>query len=194
MVSNKVKFVWDDTCQKAFNKIKEVISRETLLAFPDFEKEFHIYTDASNYQLGAVIMQDDKPLAFYSRKLKDAQKKYTTGKKELLSIVETLKEFKNILWGQKLIVHTDHKNILYDKMASERVCRWRTMLEEYGAEFVHIAGEHNVIADALSRLDARWADDAYDEFNEVPELINVMEAYPITAQEVEETAFLIFPP
>ena len=119
MVSNKAKFVWDDTCQKAFDKIKEVISREMLLAFLDLEKEFHIYTDASNYQLGAVIMQDDKPLAFYSRKLKDAQKKYTTGKKELLSIVETLKEFKNILWGQKLIVHTDHKNILYDKMASE---------------------------------------------------------------------------
>ena len=91
MVSNKAKFVWNDTCQKAFDKIKEVISRETLLAFPDFEKEFHIYTDASNYQLGAVIMQDDKPLAFYSRKLKDAQKKYTTGKKELLSIVETLR-------------------------------------------------------------------------------------------------------
>ena len=44
------------------------------------------------------------------------------------------------------------------------------MLEEYGAEFVHIAGEHNVIADALSRLDARWADDAYDKFDEVPEL------------------------
>merc|ERR1711894_80212 len=88
----------------------------------------------------------------------------------------------------------DHKNMLYDKMASEQVCRWRTMLEEYGAEFVHIASEHNVIADALSRLDARWADDAYDEFNEVPELINVMEAYPITEQEVEETAFLIFLP
>ena len=65
VVSNKAKFVWDDTCQKAFDKIKEVISRETLLAFPDFKKEFHIYTDASNYQLGAVIMQDDKPLAFY---------------------------------------------------------------------------------------------------------------------------------
>ena len=68
------------------------------------------------------------------------------------------------------------------------------MLEEYSAEFVHIAGEHNVIADALSRLDARWADDAYDEFDEVSELINVMEAYPITEQEIEGTSFLIFPP
>ena len=81
------------------------------MAFPDFTKDFHVYSDSSDYQLGAVIMQDDQPLAFYSRKLNSAQKRYTTGKQELLSIVETLKEFKNILLGQKLIVHTDHKNL-----------------------------------------------------------------------------------
>ena len=53
-------------------------------------------------------MQDNKPLAFYSRKFNAAQKRYTTGEQELLSIVETLKEFKNILFGQKIVVHTDH--------------------------------------------------------------------------------------
>jgi hypothetical protein len=63
-------------------------------------------------------MQDDRPLAFYSRKLNSAQKRYTTGEQELLSIVETLMEFKNILLGQKLIVHTDHKNLLYQKMST----------------------------------------------------------------------------
>jgi RNase H-like domain found in reverse transcriptase len=64
-------------------------------------------------------MQDDCPLAFYSRKLNSAQKRYTAGEQELLSIVETLKEFKNILLGQKLIVHTDHKNLLYQKMSTD---------------------------------------------------------------------------
>jgi len=59
-------------------------------------------------------MQEGRPLAFYSRKLNDAQKNYITGEQELLSTVETLKEFRNILLGQKIIVHTDHKNILYD--------------------------------------------------------------------------------
>jgi hypothetical protein len=109
LVSKTAKFVWGTEQQQAFDRIKKVISRETLLVFPDFNKEFHIYTDASDYQLGAVIMQDDKPLAFYSRKLNAAQKRYTTGEQELLSIVETLKEFKNILLGQKIIVHTDHR-------------------------------------------------------------------------------------
>ena len=105
MVSKTAKFVWGAEQQQAFDQIKKVISRETLLSFPDFNKEFHIYTDASDYQLGAVIMQDNKPLAFYSRKLNSAQKRYTTGEQELLSIVETLKEFRNILLGQKIIVH-----------------------------------------------------------------------------------------
>ena len=92
MVSKDAKFVWGAEQQQAFDRIKKVISRETLLAFPDFNKEFHIYTDASDYQLGAVIIPDNKLLAFYSRKLNGAQKRYTTGKQELLSIVETLKE------------------------------------------------------------------------------------------------------
>jgi hypothetical protein len=61
-------------------------------------------------QLGACISQEEKPIAFYSRKLNPAQTRYTTTERELLSIVETLKEFRNILLGQQIIVHTDHEN------------------------------------------------------------------------------------
>ena len=154
LVSKTVKFVWGAEQQQAFDRIKKVISRETLLSFPDFNKEFHIYTDASDYQLGAVIMQDSKPLAFYSRKLTSAQKRYTTGEQELLSIVETLKEFRNILLGQRIIVHTDHKNIVYGKLSNDRIARWRLLLEEYGPTYVHVKGSDNVVADALSRMDA----------------------------------------
>ena len=64
MVSEVATWKWDKEQQQAFEEMKRVISQETLLTFPDFEKPFHIYTDASNYQLGAVIMQNDKPLAF----------------------------------------------------------------------------------------------------------------------------------
>jgi hypothetical protein len=78
------------------------VSKETLLAILDFEKEFHVYTDASNKQLGAVIMQEGKPLAFYSRKLNSAQTRYTTGEQELRSIVENLKEFRDIITGVNL--------------------------------------------------------------------------------------------
>ena len=154
LVSEKRKWEWGDSQQKAFDELKRVISKETLLAFPDFNKEFHVYTDASDYQLGAVIMQENKPIAFYSRKLNQAQRNYTTGEQELLSIVETLKEFQNILFGQKLIIHTDHQNILYGNLSNDRITRWRLLLEEYSPEFRHIKGTDNVIADALSRLDS----------------------------------------
>ena len=91
-------------------------------------------------------------MAFYSRKLNPAQTRYTTTERELLSIVETLKEFRNILLGQQIIVHTDHENLTYKNFNSDRVMRWRLFIEEYSPDLRYIKGEQNVVADALSRL------------------------------------------
>ena len=71
--------------------MNRILSRETLLAYPNFNKPFEISTDASHLQLRAVISQNGKPIAFYSRKLNSAQTRYTTTERELLLIVETLK-------------------------------------------------------------------------------------------------------
>jgi hypothetical protein len=78
--SSKIKFEWHSSHQQAFDKIKKVIGTEVLLCYADINKPvlFHFYIDASDHQLGAVIMQDKKPIAFYSRKLNTAQKRYTT--------------------------------------------------------------------------------------------------------------------
>ena len=87
LTSKKVKWNWTKECQTNFDKMKEVLSREVLLSYPDFNKTFHIHTDASHTQLGSVISQDNKPIAFFSRKLNEAQTRYTTTERELLSIV-----------------------------------------------------------------------------------------------------------
>ena len=102
-----------DKHQKCFDAIKRVIGRKVLLAYPDFNDPFEIHTDASKLQIVAVISQKSKPIAFYSRKMNSAQNNYTTTEKEHLSVVATLKEFRNILLGHQIRVYTDHKNLTY---------------------------------------------------------------------------------
>ena len=150
----KKRFHWQPVHQEAFKRIKQVISRAVTLAYPDFSKEFEVYTDSSDKQLGGVIVQEGRPLAFYSRKLRGPQLNYTVTEKELLGVVETLKEFRSILHGQRIKVYTDHKNLKYENSTatSQRAMRWRVLLEEYNPEIIYIKGVHNTVADAISRL------------------------------------------
>jgi hypothetical protein len=90
---------WDPIHQNTFDNVKAAIVKETVLAYPDFLKPFEISTDASAPQLGAVIAQDNRPVAFFSRTLSKRQQKYSVTEIELLAIVEPVKEFKGMLWG-----------------------------------------------------------------------------------------------
>ena len=186
LCSKKAAFVWGESQQKAFNDMKRILSQETLLAYPNFNEPFIIHTDASHTQLGAVISQNDKPIAFYSRKLNEAQTRYTTTERELLAIVETLKEYRNILLGQKIIVHTDHKNLTYKTFNTERVMRWQLVLEEYGPQLHYIKGENNIIADALSRLDIQK-----DQKPQVENMEYLSELYGMKSKELPKNAFPI---
>ena len=173
MTSKEAKWNWTNECQMAFDTIKKIVSREVLLSYPDFSDTFEIHTDASKYQLGAVISQKGRPIAFYSRKLNSAQVNYTTTERELLSIVETLKEFRNILLGQKIRVYTDHKNLTYKSFNTERVMRWRLILEEFGPELHYIKGQKNIVADTLSRLDLTVNENS-DNFDEPTKIFEQM--------------------
>jgi hypothetical protein len=89
--------------------VKATIAKEVVLAHPDFTKPFEMYTDASKMQLGAVITQDNRPIAFFSRKLSKMQIKYIVTEIKLLAIVEILKEFGGMLWWQTIKIYTDQK-------------------------------------------------------------------------------------
>ena len=152
LTSSKVKFKWEIEHQLAFEAMKKQVGRDVLLSYPDFTKKFIIHAYASKTQLGGIISQNDKPIAFYSRKLTGAQTRYTTTERKLLSIVETLKEFRTILIGQNIEIYTDHKNLTCTNFNTDRVIRWRLLLEEYGSKIYYIKGTENEAADAMSRL------------------------------------------
>ena len=177
---------WEKVHQKAFDNAKATIAKQVVLAYPDYSKVFEIYTDASSKQLGAVITQDNRPLAFFSRKLSETQQRYSVTEIELLAIVETLKEFKGMLWGQQVKVYTDHQNLMRDALglSSDRVYRWRLIIEEYGPEIVYIKGIHNTVADAISRLD--YTPVKHDEPLQVvfANRSEEDEIYPLTVKEI----------
>jgi hypothetical protein len=143
---------WESIHQQAFDNVKATIAKEVVLAYPDFTKPFEIYTDASTMQLGSVITQGNRPIAFFSRNLSVTQTKYSVTIIELLAIVETLKEFQGMLWGQTIKVYTDHKNLTQDALGltSDRVYQWRLLLDKFAPEIVYMKGIHNTVADAIS--------------------------------------------
>jgi hypothetical protein len=104
--TKKVPWHWDKVHQRAFDHVKATIAKDVVLAYPDYSKVFEIYTDVSSKQLGAVITQDNR---LFSWKLSNTQHKYSVTKIKLLAIVETLKEFKGMLWGQHIKVFTHER-------------------------------------------------------------------------------------
>ena len=126
---------WEPNHQHVFDAMKAIICSNALNTYQDYTKPFHIYTDASDLQLGAAIIQvhNNKPcpIAYYSKKLNSAQINYTTTEKELLAAVITFKEYSKILSGAVCFLYTDHKNLTFKIFSIQRVLRWRLYLDQF---------------------------------------------------------------
>ena len=96
-----------------------MVSAETLLIYTDWKLPFTVHTDASDKQFGAFISQNNNPIAFFSRRLSKPQRNCTTNEKEILAIVECLKQFRGILFGYEINVLSDHTNLFYAATLSE---------------------------------------------------------------------------
>jgi hypothetical protein len=155
------KFCMTSEARQAFQTLKEAFTKAPILVSFDPEKEIMVETDASDYALGGVINQqgtDGKwhPIAFYSRKLTAAELNYEIHDKELLAIVECLREWRVYLEGpkHKVKIYSDHKNLLYfttTKVLNRRQVRWSETLAAYNFEILYKKGNENGRADALSR-------------------------------------------
>jgi hypothetical protein len=88
LCGKNMKFVWQQVHQEAFQKTKKVMTKETMLPYPEFDEPFVIHTNASTKQIGGVISQNNKPLGFFSKKLTEVQQQYPVTEQELLAIIQ----------------------------------------------------------------------------------------------------------
>jgi len=155
-------WVWGKSQQDSFDRLKELFTKDPVLAQPDFGKEFELETDASDYGIGALLGQRDekgflRPVSFISRKLTPAEKNYSTREKEGLAIVWAIEKLSPMLWGRRFTVYTDHKSLIWLKSAmvdSGRLTRWVQKLSAFDFDIKYRKGSDNVVADALSRAPA----------------------------------------
>ena len=131
-----------------------MVYAETLLSYPYWTIQFTVHTDNFDKQLGAFICQNNKPISFFSRVLINPKLNYTRTEKELLAIVECLKQLRVILFGYEINLFTYHQNMVYATTlsGSQRVMLWRLILKYFGPNIQHISRVDNIVADALSRL------------------------------------------
>ena len=147
-------FEWNSNCQDAFEKIKELISANTSLHFPDFSKPLILSTDASACAVGAYLHQEDGPIAFASRSLNRAERNYSTTDREFLALVWGIKKFRQYLYGHDFECRTDHRPLLAmikSPPLNSRHARYLQSLEEYNFQLNHVPGKENIVADTLSR-------------------------------------------
>ncbi|KAG0755447.1 hypothetical protein G6F33_011500 [Rhizopus arrhizus] len=160
LLSKKFDFHWDEEKDQAFRQIQECIINATILKYPEPNKLYKLYTDASDIGLGAVLVQfdeilnEDRPICFLSRKLMVSEMNYPTVEKELLAVIYALKKLRKYLLDKSFELYTDNTAVryLFCKMdPGQKLQRWVLAVQEYIFKVYHLPGKSNVVADVLSR-------------------------------------------
>lgn len=151
-------WTWTSEAQTAFNTLKKCLVTPPILKQADFTQPFTVRTDASNYALGAVLLQgqgqDERPIEYASRLLKSAERNYSTTEREALAVVWALNKFRGYVDGQEITIASDHqplKWLMTLKSPSGRLSRWALQLQAFNLKIEYIPGKINVVADMLSR-------------------------------------------
>ncbi|XP_043809768.1 uncharacterized protein LOC122723079 [Manihot esculenta] len=154
IIKKAVGFKWGKEQELAFNTLKEKLTTAPVLRLPDFSKTFEIECDASGIGIGAVLMQEGRPIAYFSEKLGGAQLNYSTYDKEFYALIRALEVWEHYLLPNEFVIHTDHQSLKHLKgqgKLNKRHGKWVEYLEIFPYVIKYKQGKENVIADALSR-------------------------------------------
>ncbi|XP_041981036.1 uncharacterized protein LOC121734489 [Aricia agestis] len=151
-------WTWGAAQSQAFNELKRLLTSAPILIQADFSRPFILRTDASNYALGAVLLQgeekEERPIEYASRLLTSAEQNYSTTEREALAVVWAVERFRSYLDGQPVIIGSDHQPLrwlLTLKSPTGRLVRWALKLQSFDIQYQYTPGKANVVADTLSR-------------------------------------------
>lgn len=151
-------FVWTKECEESWAEVKERLVTAPILVMPDFEREFVIQADASDYGVGAVLTQEfdegEKVIAYVSKSLTRRERNFSTTEKECLAVLFAIEKFRPYVEGAHFTVITDHYSLLWLNRLqnpSGRLARWAVRLQQFNFTIVHRKGKEHVVPDALSR-------------------------------------------
>ena len=158
---------WTPELDQAFKLLKRDLVQSVMLKNPDYTQVFQLQTDASDVGIGAVLSQggeNDQPVAYFSRRMLEREKHYSTVEKKCLAILLGVKAFATYLIGKPFVLQTDNRALIWlqkfkDKNA--RLTRWSLALQPYTFEVQHRKGRDNANADALSRLPVNEKDSSH---------------------------------
>jgi hypothetical protein len=147
-------YEWDGACKEAFEALKGILVKTLMLKLPDFYKDFEIHSDASDFVIGRVLMQDGRPVAFKSKKLSETERKWPTHEKERWAVIHYLKTWGHYIASKDVLVWTDNVTLKYfatqPKLSSKQV-RWQDTLALFNVDIRHKPGKENVVLNALSQ-------------------------------------------
>ena len=163
LTRKNIRFAWGQDQQEAFDKLKEALVSDQVMAHPRTDAPYQLYTDACDYAIGAILCQKDetgmeRPIVYLSKQLSETQRRWATIEKEAYAVIHALKQLRPYLWGASYRTFTDHKPLtsLFTKdMNNTKIQRWSVLLAEYGCNVEYHKGKLNVRADMLSRIRQR---------------------------------------
>ena len=156
LLKKETEFLWDEPQSRAFERVKQTITQSPVLVYYDPNKELTLEVDPSKDGIGACLMRENRPIAFASKSLTQAEIGYAQIEKELLAILFGCKRFHQYTYGRRVTVHSDHKPIsaIMRKpisAAPPRLSRMLLQLQRYSIDVIHKSGKDIPVSDFLSR-------------------------------------------
>ena len=147
-----IPFTWSEQGKVSLTDLLNEIKTETLLTFPDLNKDFKLHVDASDDGIGGILTQEGKTIGFHSRKFTPPERNFSIVEKETIAILDCLNHFRSTVLFSTIFIFTDNRNLIFTNDLSKRVAKWKLELEEFDYVLDHINGVENSAADSLSRL------------------------------------------